>query len=74
SIEAKSPRQTAHTQLHKTRNKSQLSATPETSALSRSDLVLEPKVALFGRLFKLPEWRVENEKRSKGPWKSYWIL
>jgi hypothetical protein len=42
SIEAKSPQPTAHTQLHKTRNKSHLSTTPKTSAISRSDLVLEP--------------------------------
>lgn len=35
-----SARPTAHTQHHKLRNKSQLSGTPETSALSRSDLVL----------------------------------
>ena len=42
SIEAKSPQPTAHTQLHKTRNKSQISITPKTSAISRSDLVLGP--------------------------------
>ncbi|MBL4811371.1 MAG: hypothetical protein JKX69_03190 [Rhodobacteraceae bacterium] len=40
SIEAKSPRPTAHTQPHKTRNKSQITSTPKTSAISRSELGL----------------------------------
>jgi len=43
SIEAKSPRQTADTQHQNPRNKSLFSTTPAKSALSRSDLVLEPK-------------------------------
>ncbi len=37
----------------------------QTSPRSAVKVSFEPKVALFGRVFKLAEWRIENEKRAK---------